>query len=152
MRNKYRVEVCQKYDIDIGVGDTIYEKGQMSKWPVWPEYENPKTDPARASASISDKNKVERAEDRKTEAWVVAESCVKDRLRSPSTADFGGFFNYQDPRKCVTYLGNSVYQVRGWVDSQNGFGATVRTDFCLKVEYVSKETWRLVEPPTFVQR
>lgn len=59
-----------------------------------------------------------------TGAWVYMQQFVKKRLRSPSTADFpfGGHRN-------VKPLGNDRYLVESYVDSQNSFGATVRTNF-----------------------
>jgi hypothetical protein len=60
-------------------------------------------------------------------AWVAAEGFVKGRLKAPSTADFGGLADFQNPDDCVTYLGDGRYRVRGWVDAQNGFGAKIRT-------------------------
>jgi hypothetical protein len=66
------------------------------------------------------------------ESWRWAKWAVKQRLRSPSTADFGeSVFSdtYQNPFRCVSRLKNNKYEVNGWVDAQNGFGATVRTRF-----------------------
>jgi len=80
----------------------------------------------------------------KIDAWVMAQQFVKDRLKSPSTADFGGIFgDYQDPDKVVTDLGGGKFRVRAWVDAQNAFGATVRTRFILELEYVGNDRWRL---------
>lgn len=65
------------------------------------------------------------------EAWRSAKWAVKHSLRSPSTADFGSIFgdSFQNPFRCVSRLKNNKYEVNGWVDAQNGFGATVRTRF-----------------------
>lgn len=56
-------------------------------------------------------------ESNKIEAWVAAESIVKNHLRSPGTANFGGLFSgdFQDPRSCVIKLKVAIigYQV-GW--------------------------------------
>ena len=90
---------------------------------------------------------------KKIEAWVMAKSFVKEYLKSPSTADFGGTFtDYQDPEQCVTYMGDNTYHVRGWVDAQNSFGGTVRTNFLLKLKYNGNESWSLLEPPIMKQR
>lgn len=90
----------------------------------------------------------------KIEAWVVAEEFVKDYLKSPSTADFGGVWggDYQNPETCVAYMGDSTYLIKGWVDSQNSFGATVRTDFLLIVKYKGNENWSLLKTPVMAQR
>lgn len=80
----------------------------------------------------------------KIEAWVMAQQFVKDNLKSPGTADFGGVFSdYQDPDEVVTYLGNGKFRVRAWVDAQNSFGATLRNHFVCELEYVGNDRWRL---------
>jgi hypothetical protein len=91
---------------------------------------------------------------REIEAWVMAEFYVKACLKSPSTADFGSIWggDYQNPKTHVSYLGNKEYLVRGWVDSQNAFGATVRTDFSLKLKDEGDYSWTLLEGPTMKQR
>jgi hypothetical protein len=49
---------------------------------------------------------------------------VEERLASPQTADFpfGGYRHVKD-------LGNGRYEVISYVDSQNVFGAQIRTRF-----------------------
>lgn len=92
--------------------------------------------------------------DDKIEAWTMAEQFVTDMVKSPSTADFGSVFGeYQDPRECVEALGDGEYRVTGWVDAQNGFGATVRTDFVLTLRNLpDSDKWQLVGEPLMVQR
>jgi len=70
-------------------------------------------------------------------AWVMAQQFVKDRSMSPSTVDFG----WQISDDCVKEVGDNVYNVRGWVDSQNGFGAKVRNNFSCKMRYNSNGDW-----------
>lgn len=80
----------------------------------------------------------------KIDAWVMAQQFVEDRLKSPSTADFGSAFgDYQDPEKVVTDLSGDKFRIRAWVDSQNSFGATIRTHFVCEVEYVGNGSWQL---------
>jgi hypothetical protein len=50
----------------------------------------------------------------------VCHDAVKAQLRSPATADFGG--------EEVTQEGSHI-NVTGYVDSENGFGALLRSDF-----------------------
>jgi hypothetical protein len=91
--------------------------------------------------------------DRKTEAWVMAQQFVKDYLKSPRTADFGGFSDFQSPDRCVTELANGEYVVSGWVDAQNGFGAVVRSNFVVKLRKSSDaKTWTLVGTPVISAR
>ena len=85
---------------------------------------------------------------RKHLVWTLTQDIIKQYLKSPSTASFGrgGFYPEQDTETCVTNLGNDVFSVKGWVDSQNGFGATVRTTFLLKMKCDGK-TWELLGTP-----
>ncbi len=57
-------------------------------------------------------------------AWTYMKEFVRQRLKSPSTAEFP-FGGHRD----VTALGDSRYLVESYVDSQNSFGATLRTRF-----------------------
>jgi hypothetical protein len=90
----------------------------------------------------------------KLDAWVMAEQFVKDALKSPGTAEFGGVFkgDYQRPDDHVEDLGSAHYVARGWVDAQNSFGAKVRADFVVKLHYVGDKKWSLDAPVSLVQR
>ena len=68
--------------------------------------------------------------DNSSTAVVACESIVKQNLKSPSTAKFDS-----DARD----TGERAWEVVGTVDSQNSFGATVRSKFACTVE-VSAET------------
>ncbi len=89
---------------------------------------------------------------RQLSAWTMAKQFVTQSLRSPSTASFeSDNDDYQDPTKCVLPISENTYRVHGWVDSQNGFGATVRSYFVLTVRYnKERDTWSVVEGPDFV--
>jgi hypothetical protein len=81
----------------------------------------------------------------KIEAWVMAQEFVKDRLKSPSSANFGGIFSdYQSPHDVVTDIGGGKFRVRAWVDAQNSFGAMIRTHFVCELEYAGNDCWRLL--------
>ena len=74
----------------------------------------------------------------------MAQQFVKEKLKAPGSADFGGVFgDYQDPDQVVTKLGGDKFRVRAWVDAQNAFGAQVRTRFVCELEYVGNDRWRL---------
>jgi len=64
------------------------------------------------------------ASDQKVYAWIAAKDIVEQNLKSPSTAKF---CNYSDAT--IKYVGVDKYQVSGYVDAQNGFGATIRSNF-----------------------
>lgn len=90
----------------------------------------------------------------KLTAWVMAQQFVKQSLKSPSSADFGGVFSgeAQSYEDTVTEIGEGEYRVRGWVDAQNAFGATVRSDFDVTVEYIGGGDWRVNSGPTLKPR
>ena len=60
-------------------------------------------------------------------AYVFAEKTIKPRLKAPSTAEFASFNNSEITRDRDTFY------VRSYVDSQNGFGAMVRSNFEVRV-------------------
>ena len=71
----------------------------------------------------------------KFDAMVIAEKVVKSKLKSPSTADFCSTSDYT-----VSCVGNS-WTVTGYVDAQNGFGATVRNTFTVKFTFSSSSQY-----------
>jgi hypothetical protein len=66
-------------------------------------------------------------------AGMACEDYVKASLVAPSTADFQSFLGRQ-----VADLGNWNYSVSSYVDSQNSFGAKIRTYFTCQVHCVAK--------------
>jgi len=75
------------------------------------------------------------------EAWVIAKQFVLDKLISPSTAKFNGAAR----SPYVVYLGDARYRVTASVDSQNSFGAMLRTEFVVivRAERDEHQTWTL---------
>ena len=74
-------------------------------------------------------------------AYYMMEGFVKDRLKSPKTADFPGTLDGRD--KHVTYLKNQKYRIVSYVDSQNSFGALIRTHFIGEIEQIEKDRWQM---------
>ena len=68
-------------------------------------------------------------------AYNFAEDFIKDRLKAPSTAEFPGTF---EKKKHVTDLGNGEYLIESWVDSQNGFGAMIRSRWSCKIIFLGE--------------
>ena len=104
------------------------------------------------------KNQVEKAEKKKEElkesqqnAWknkldkvtahVMAREFVEQSLKSPGSAKYP----WESSDDVTTYLGNQIYIVKSYVDSQNGFGALIRTNFTVKLEQTSNENWTLLD-------
>ena len=59
-------------------------------------------------------------------AYTMVKELLPQYLKSPSTAEFPSMWDYKDH---VTDLGEHRYKVVSYVDSQNGFGAMIRTYF-----------------------
>lgn len=79
--------------------------------------------------------KVFRPQDHSISAFVHCKRLVLDRLKSPASADFPTF-DYK-----AWDLGDNTYVVKSYVDSQNGFGAKVRTDWHCKVQNLGGGSW-----------
>lgn len=78
------------------------------------------------------------------EAYVIARNYVKLALKSPATADFPLF------DETSINLGDGRFRSSSYVDSQNSFGATVRSNWTAVVKYNSGEwadstSWTLEE-------
>lgn len=80
----------------------------------------------------------------KAEAWVMAQQFVRDRLRSPASADFGSILGeHQSYEKCVSTLGGGRFAVEGWVDAQNSLGVKLRHDFTCRLQYLGEDRWQV---------
>lgn len=73
------------------------------------------------------------------EIVVEAEEIVKKSLKSPSTAKFPGYREVIIKRfmnKAPNRAPNEAYEVSSYVDSQNSFGAMIRSTWTVVFEYV----------------
>lgn len=92
-----------------------------------------------ALGSSDDRTPEQKAEDNckdKTMAFVMSQSFVKGKLKAPSTAEFP--YSSADGVS-VAYLGECTHLVNAYVDSQNSFGAMIRTKYVVKLRY-NKQT------------
>lgn len=71
-------------------------------------------------------------------ALIMMEGFVKEQLKAPATADFQP--GYQ---ATIHRVRGQKYQIKSWVDAQNGFGAKIRNHFIGEVEQTSKDFWQL---------
>ena len=73
-------------------------------------------------------------------AIALAKDAITDLLKSPSTAKFPSWFKIKHHR------GEGEYEhlVIAWVDSQNSFGAMVRSDWLVRLEYSPPDNWKIV--------
>ena len=76
-----------------------------------------------------------------SEAIVNMREFVRQNLKCPSTAEFPSALSGVDSCK---YLGDQTYQISSYVDSQNKFGAMVRTYYTGEVQQVSEHDWKLL--------
>lgn len=80
-------------------------------------------------------------ESRRLDAYDACVTFVKRELKSPSTAKFR---RYPGEEATVEVKESGVYDVRSSVDSQNTFGAQVRSTFRCRLASVEKG-WRLLD-------
>jgi hypothetical protein len=73
----------------------------------------------------------------KIEAYVMAQEFVNQRLKSPGSAVYP---DYQDGY--VQRIGNNTYQITSYVDSQNGFGALLRSGWTATVQNAGNDRWK----------
>jgi Zn finger protein HypA/HybF involved in hydrogenase expression len=67
------------------------------------------------------------------EVCVEAQMQLKNYLKSPSTAKFPSCSNFS-----IVKSDNETYTVSSYVDSQNGFGAMIRSDWTVKYHYLGE--------------
>ena len=67
------------------------------------------------------------------DAYLESQSFVKKHLKSPSTAEFP---YYNRVKNNVKYLGTNKYKIDSYVDSQNSFGATIRTNYSCTIIFI----------------
>jgi len=94
-----------------------------------------------ALINVSGGKKPEQAQEPKVEhdkisASVMAEEFVRQKLKSPASAKFPW---YDD--SMIKDLGDGRYIYKSYVDSQNSFGALVRTNFTCCIKYAGDNKW-----------
>ena len=65
-------------------------------------------------------------------AWVCAQEVVREELKYPDTADFCSYTSAN-----ITNVSGDRYVIKGYVDAENGFGATVGTHFTVTLTLTS---------------
>lgn len=72
---------------------------------------------------------------------VMCEKFVKDKLKSPGSAEFAGVT--ETKIKTLSAEKPWRYQVTAWVDSQNDFGAKVRNNYVCMISTKGDDKWTL---------
>jgi len=73
-------------------------------------------------------------------AYRMCQQFLEKRLKSPATAVF------PKQAEIETYTvrdKKDAFQIRGYIDAQNGFGALIRTYYICEVSYVGQGNWHL---------
>ena len=73
-------------------------------------------------------------------AYINCKNAVEQVLPAPSTAEFARY----DPDD-VTQLSGNTWMIISYVDSQNAFGAMLRSDYACEIRYVGNHQWRLID-------
>lgn len=81
------------------------------------------------STSTTTTNNTNTPESRRMNSIGFAEYTIKELLKSPSTAEFSGTKAYELSDQ------KDVWAVNGYVDSQNGFGAMIRSSWEVQLDY-----------------
>lgn len=89
--------------------------------------------PPLTPEQIAAKRESELQDQRESYARIIAERAITQRLKAPSTADFSGYSDTQvGPLKDG---GPNKWIVKGYVDSQNSFGAMLRNNYQVIIEF-----------------
>lgn len=82
-----------------------------------------------SSSSSSSSSKKQNDDEIKASVYVLAENCVKNHLKAPSTAKFSEMWD------CAFQKGEgNVYMMTGYVDSQNSYGAMLQEQWSIMAE------------------
>ena len=73
-------------------------------------------------------------------AIALAQDSIKNLLKSPSTAKFPSWFKIRHSRG----EGEYVHSVSGWVEAQNSFGALIRNDWLVQLEFTPPDDWKIL--------
>ena len=80
---------------------------------------------------IAKSKEIERTCRDTTMAFIISQRYVKKNLKSPSTAKFPSITSDGVTTK---YIGNCTHEIRGFVDATNSFGASLRSDYYIKIK------------------
>lgn len=72
-------------------------------------------------------------------AYIMAKSFVENQLKAPSTAKFADSWD-----STITKTGLDTWKVISYVDSQNSFGAMIRTHFTVVIKFTENDKCRLI--------
>lgn len=88
------------------------------------------TEQQRKNETPETRREVKCGKEGKFSAGYMAEKFVRDRLKAPSTAKFPWY-----EESSVTISGECEFVIRSYVDAQNSYGAMLRSDYVVKLQY-----------------
>jgi hypothetical protein len=77
-------------------------------------------------------------------AYAMSQKFIKQGLKSPYSAVFAPATEAE-----MSYRSGCHYEIRSYVDSQNGFGAMLRVQYHVIVQYIGGGNWKLKEARFF---
>jgi hypothetical protein len=91
----------------------------------------------------------ELASQRATYARIIAEQSISKQLKAPSTADFSGYSETQVAK--LKNGGPNDWIVMGFVDAQNDFGAKLRNNYQVVIEFEANkhDSYRVTKAELF---
>ena len=87
----------------------------------------------RAEADALYEQKIKAENEFASKAFVISKYFVKRKIKTPATAQFP-FTDFQ-----YTLISPRIVEIRSYFDTQNSFGANVRTHYALRMEYTGNE-------------
>jgi hypothetical protein len=105
-----------------------------------PYAEQRAADQAAADLRAAQRWERDRQRNMSISACVRANRAVMERLEAPSTAVFPDCWRYDIRVKDA----ENDYYVRGYVDAQNSFGATLRSNFVVKLRAIADDEWQVI--------
>jgi hypothetical protein len=92
--------------------------------------------PKSEGKKIAESNERKPRSHYKNEARIYSEKYVLEKLKAPSTAEFG------ESDAGVNQIDNNTFTVFNYVDAQNSFGAKLRQTYSCKITFVSDDDVR----------
>lgn len=87
---------------------------------------------------ISKLDNIEEIENTKEQLMPIIEPIIKPLLKSPISAVFC------EPKELlIVYDIDNIYNIHGYVNSQNGYGAMIKTGFKVRAKYINNK-WEII--------
>lgn len=83
-------------------------------------------------------------ENRAFTAWAVHRVFIENALKAPSTADFA-----PQSKSSIETIEKNTYRISSYVDSQNSFGAKIRTRYSIILKDNGPNNWQLINVDFF---